>query len=221
VTRALALKSLVWTASLAPMPYMFWAATHHRLGVDVYHGLTTETGVWSMRFLCATLVITPLRRLAHWNEVIRYRRLLGLFAFFYGTLHFVAYLTFDRFAGLPLAEGASWWGTAIDLATYTAADVIQRPFLAIGFVSFVIMVPLAITSSAEMIRRLGGRRWQRMHRLVYAAAVAGLLHHWWPLGDRFALDDYSVILGAVFVYRLARRVTWPVQYPRTAPQARH
>jgi sulfoxide reductase heme-binding subunit YedZ len=218
MTRSAALTSIVWAAGLAPLPILYWAGTHHRLGVDVYHGLTTETGVWSMRFLCATLVMTPLRRLTHWNEVIRHRRLLGLFAFFYGTLHVLAYLVFDRFAGLELRAGVPWWETAIGLARDTTADVMQRPFLAIGFASFLIMVPLAISSSPEMIRRLGGRRWQRLHRFVYAAAVAGLLHHWWPPGDRLALDGYGIILLAAFAYRLWRRMAWPVQYPRAAPQ---
>jgi sulfoxide reductase heme-binding subunit YedZ len=160
--------------------------------------------VWTIWFLCGTLAITPLRRLTGWNEVIRYRRTFGLLAFVYGTLHFLAYLIFDRFAGLEFQDGASLWSTAGNLTSYTAADIIQRPFLAIGFASFLSMVPLAVSSSPEMIRRLGGRQWRHLHRLVYATAITGLLHHWWPLADRVRLDSYSAVLGVLFAYRIYR-----------------
>ena len=216
MTLATALRPLAWAAGLIPLAMILWAAEHHRLGPDTYRGLTTETGVWTIWLLCGTLVVTPLRRLTGWNEVIGYRRTLGLLAFFYGTLHFLAYLIFDRFAGLEFQGGASWWKTAADLTSYTAADIIQRPFLAIGFVSFLIMVPLAASSSPGMIRRLGGRRWRHLHRFVYAAAITGLLHHWWPLADRFRLDSYSAVLSILFAFRIyrarthARPMAWSV-----------
>jgi sulfoxide reductase heme-binding subunit YedZ len=223
VTRGAALTPLVWIASLVPLATMLWAVTHHRLGPDPYRGLTTETGVWTIWFLCATLAITPLRRLTHWNGVIRYRRTLGLFAFLYATLHLLSYVVFDRFAALEFGDGMVSWATARDLVGDTVSDVLVRPFLLIGMISFVIMVPLAVSSSAGMIRRFGGRRWQRLHRLVYAAAFAGVLHHWWPLADRLRFDAYGLTLGVLFAYRIYRAVAhagamaWPVQLLRAAP----
>ncbi len=117
--------------------------------------------------------MTPLRRLTGWNAVIRFRRMLGLFAFFYGSLHFLIYLVADRLASLDLPAGIVAWQTVGALATATLPDVLKRPFITVGFASWLCMLPLALTSTAGMIRRLGGRRWQSLHRLIYVAAVAG------------------------------------------------
>ena len=123
-----------------------------------------------------TLAVTPVRRLLSQPWLIKFRRMLGLFAFFYGTLHFLTYVALDRFAGLTFRDGIVAWSTAGELASAIGADIYKRPFITIGFVAFVSMVPLAATSTAGMIRRLGGRHWRRLHRLIYVSAAAGVIH---------------------------------------------
>jgi sulfoxide reductase heme-binding subunit YedZ len=164
-----------------------------------------ETGVWTLRFLCATLAITPLRRLTGWHALIRFRRMLGLFAFFYASLHFVSYLIFDRFAGLDFPNGIVSWTTVHNLAAAVADDVYQRPYITVGFAAFVAMVPLAATSTAGMIRRLGGRRWQMLHRLVYVSAVCGVIHYWWLVkADVSRPQAYALVVGVLLGFRLVR-----------------
>jgi sulfoxide reductase heme-binding subunit YedZ len=157
----------VFAASLASVAYLAWAFANHELGVDSYQGLTRETGYWALRFLCLTLAVTPVRYLTGWHFLIRWRRLLGLFAFFYGAVHFAMYVVFDRFAALDFPDGIASWTTLSDLTTSTGSDILRRPFLTIGLIAFVGMAPLAVTSTPAMIRRLGGRRWQQLHHLVY------------------------------------------------------
>jgi sulfoxide reductase heme-binding subunit YedZ len=208
------LKPLMFAASLGPVVYLTWAALNNELGSDPFRGATREAGVWTFRFLSLTLAVTPFRRLTQRHSVIKFRRMLGLFAFFYGTVHFLMYVIFDRFAGLDFRNGIVSWVTIGDLTTSVGGDIVKRPFLAIGLAGFMIMVPLAVTSTAAMIRRLGGRRWQWLHRFVYVAAIAGLLHHWWPLSDRFRLDSYGAIVGALLAYRIYRsRVRKPQHSP--------
>jgi sulfoxide reductase heme-binding subunit YedZ len=137
--------------------------------------------------------------------------MLGLFAFFYGTIHFLTYLLFDRFSWLDFPNGLVSWTAAADFTRSTGRDILARPFLAIGFAAFLVMAPLAVTSTPGMIRRLGGRRWRRLHRFVYVAAVTGLLHHWWPLADRLRLDAYGLFIGTSIAFRIywARMRTSP------------
>jgi sulfoxide reductase heme-binding subunit YedZ len=165
------------------------------LGANPIDVVTDETGTWTLRFLVLTLLVTPLRRWTGWNWLVRFRRMLGLFAFFYGSLHFLTYIWLDQFFALD------------DIA----ADIVKRPFITVGFLAFVSMVPLAVTSTAGWIRRLGGRRWNLLHRLVYVSAAAGVIHYWWlvkadvsrPL--RYALV-VAALLGARawFVYQRQR-----------------
>jgi sulfoxide reductase heme-binding subunit YedZ len=208
------LQPLMFAASLGPAVYLTWAALNNELGADPFRGATREAGVWTLRFLSLTLAVTPFRRLTQWHSVIKVRRMLGLLAFFYGTVHFLMYVIFDRFAGLDFRNGIVSWITIGDLTTSVGGDIVKRPFLAIGLAGFMIMVPLAVTSTPAMIRRLGGRRWQWLHRFVYVAAIAGLLHHWWPLSDRFRLDSYGAIVGALLAYRIYHsRVRTPQRSP--------
>ena len=123
----------------------------------------TSPGIWTLRFVLLTLAVTPLRRLTGWNVLVRFRRMLGLFAFFYGTLHFSTWLVLDQFF--------AW--------EFILADIAKRPYITVGFIGFVLMIPLALTSTAGWIRRLGGKRWNWLHRLVYVTGVAGVVHYWW------------------------------------------
>src|ERR671937_1291061 len=146
------LKPLVFLASLGPLAWLVWAALTGNLSANPLSDLTNETGVWTLRFLCITLAVTPLRRLTGWNHLIRFRRMTGLFAFFYGTLHFLTYVIADRFAGLDFPDGIVAWSTVVNLAKSVGADIYKRPFITIGFAAWLTMVPLALTSTAGMIR---------------------------------------------------------------------
>ena len=165
-------------------------------------------------FLCIALAVTPLRRLTGWNVVIRFRRMLGLFAFFYATLHFLTYVGLDRFAGLDFPNGIVSCTTVRLLAVSIAADIYKRPFITVGFTGFVLMVPLALTSTAGMIRRLGGRRWQALHRLIYLTGVAAVLHYWWLVK---ADIRKPAMYGAIVVALLGFRVYWARAHAKPAP----
>jgi len=159
------------------------------LGANPLETIRDTTGIWTLRFLFVTLAITPIRRLTGWHKVIRARRMLGLFAFFYAVLHFVSYVWLDQFFAL---DGM------ID-------DLTKRPFIMAGYASFVVLIPLAVTSTKKWIWRLGGKRWQLLHRLIYFSAAAGVVHYFW----RVKLDVqspviYGVLLGALLLARLRR-----------------
>jgi methionine sulfoxide reductase heme-binding subunit len=186
------LKPLVFAAALAPAAWLVVGLLTDRLGANPVEAMTHETGTWTLRFLVLTLAVTPVRRLTGWNGLVRYRRMLGLFAFFYATLHALIYVWLDQF--FDVAE--------------IARDIVKRPFITAGVAAFVLMVPLAVTSTAGWIRRLGGRQWQRLHRLVYVAAIAGVLHYWWLVRlDTLRPLVYAAIIGALLAVRLwvARR----------------
>ena len=198
-------KPAVFLASLAPSVWLAWAALTGRLSANPLADITNETGVWTLRFLCLTLAITPLRHLTGWNDAIRFRRMLGLFAFYYGSLHLSTYLVADRLAGLDLQGGIIAWNTARDLANAVGSDVLKRPFITIGFTAWITMVPLAITSTAGMIRRLGGRRWRALHRLTYVASAAGVLHYWWLVkADVSRPEMYALTVGCLLAFRAWR-----------------
>ncbi len=173
------LKPAVFLAGLGPAAWLVYAALTGNLSVNPLEDITHQTGLWAIRFISLTLAVTPLRRLSGWNDVIRFRRMLGLFAFFYGTMHFLIYVIADRFAALDFPDGIVAWSTARNLAASVGEDIYKRPFITIGFAAFVCMVPLALTSTAGMIRRLGGQRWRRLHRLIYVTGVAAVVHYWW------------------------------------------
>ena len=181
------ISALVFAASLGPLAYLSLGAWHGSLGANPIETITRSTGVWTLRFLLITLAVTPLRRLTGWNEAVRLRRMLGLFAFCYGSLHLATYVWLDQF---------------FDWAAI-AKDVVKRPFITAGFSAYVLLVPLAITSSAGMIRRLGGRNWRRLHRLAYVAAALGVVHYWWLVKlDTRPPRNYAVLLAVLLLVRL-------------------
>ena len=196
-------KPLVFVASLGPLAWLVWAALTGNLSPNPLSDLTNETGVWTLRFVCITLAITPLRRLTGWNAVIRFRRMTGLFAFFYGTLHFLTYVIADRFAGLDFPDGIVALSTLRNLAKSVGEDIYKRPFITVGFTAWSSMVPLALTSTTGWIRRLGGRRWNLLHRLVYLTGAAGVLHYWWLVkSDVRRPLAYGVVVGLLLAFRV-------------------
>jgi len=184
-------KALLFAACLAPAGLLVWKGYTGGLGGNPIEYVTRETGVWTLRFLLLTLAVTPARRLLGRPELIRYRRMLGLFAFFYGTLHLTTYVWLDQFFA---------WAAML-------RDVGKRPFITAGFTGFLLMVPLALTSTRGWIRRLGGRRWQWLHRLVYVSAAAGVIHYWWLVkSDVRRPLAYGCILAVLLLARRAWRV---------------
>ena len=195
------LKPIVFLAALWPVAYLVWAIVTGNLSANPLSDITHETGIWALRFLCITLAVTPLRRLTGWNAAIRFRRMLGLYAFFYGTLHFLIYLVLDRLASLGFPDGIV--ATVAGLTMTIGADIYERPFITIGFTTLMLMVPLAATSTAGMTRRLGGRAWQMLHRLIYLAAIAGVVHYWWGVkADVTRPQIYALIVGVLLAVRL-------------------
>lgn len=181
------LKVGAFIAALGPAVYLAYGVAAGTLGANPIDVVTDETGTWTLRFLVLTLLVTPLRTWTGWNALIRFRRMLGLFAFFYGTLHFLTYLVLDQFF-------------AIDAI---AADILKRPFITIGFAAFLLMVPLAVTSTAGWIRRLGGRRWRLLHRLVYLSAMGGVVHYWWLVkSDISRPARYAVVVAVLLLARI-------------------
>jgi sulfoxide reductase heme-binding subunit YedZ len=157
------LKRGLFLILLIPLFKLIGDGVLDRLGANPIEKITHITGYWTLTLLLATLAVTPLRRLSGWPWPGRFRRMLGLFAFFYGCLHFLAYLVLDQFF--------DWSGIAKDIA--------KRPYITVGFTAFLLLIPLALTSTDAMIRRLGGKRWRVLHRLVYPIAVLGVAHFWW------------------------------------------
>jgi sulfoxide reductase heme-binding subunit YedZ len=198
-------KPLVFVAALGPVAWLTWAGLTGHLSVNPLSDLTNETGVWALRFLCISIAITPLRRLTGWNWVIRFRRMIGLYAFFYGTLHFLVYTIADRFAGLDFPDGIVSWTTVRNLAASVGEDIYKRPFITIGFTTLMLLLPLAVTSTAGWIRRLGGKRWNALHRLVYAAAITAVVHYYWLVK---ADVSRPIIYAAIVALLLGFRVYW-------------
>jgi methionine sulfoxide reductase heme-binding subunit len=183
-------KPLVFILALAPLTWLIFAVVSGRTSPNPAEDILLTTGIWALRFLLLTLAITPMRRLTGWNILVQYRRMLGLFAFFYACVHLLSYLAFDRL--FQLGE--------------IAADIAKRPFITAGMAAFVLMVPLAVTSTRGWIRRLG-RRWQLLHRLVYASALAACLHFIWKV--KVAIGEpvyYAGILAVLLLFRLLWRV---------------
>jgi len=197
------LKPLVFAAGLVPAVWLVWAGLTNSLSANPLSDITNETGLWTIRFLCLTLAVTPLRRLTGWNGAIKFRRMLGLFAFFYGCLHFLIYTIADRFAGLDFPDGMVAWSTVVNLLASIWDDIYKRPYITVGFTAFVLMIPLAITSTAGMIRRLGGKRWNSLHKLIYVSALGGALHYLWLVkADIRSPLMYWAIIGALLGLRL-------------------
>jgi sulfoxide reductase heme-binding subunit YedZ len=200
---ASALKALIFCAALVPLARLAAGAALYPdwLGANPAEFITRSTGDWTLRFLLLTLAVTPLRKLTGWHTLARFRRMLGLYAFFYGMVHLSSYLTFDH---------------AFDLAEI-AKDIIKRPFITVGFTTLVLMLPLAVTSTNAIVRRLGAKPWTALHRLVYLIAPLGVLHFWWMVKkDVTEPALYAAVLAVLLGYRLAarfaerRRVQHPV-----------
>jgi len=181
------IKVVVFCLGLAPLAWLGWLAGHGHLGANPIERITHFTGDWTLRLIVATLAITPLRKLAGIPALIRYRRMIGLFAFFYGSLHFLTYIWLDKFFDLH----------------DVAKDIAKRPFITVGFAAFVLLIPLAVTSTAGWIRRLGGKRWQRLHRLIYATAVLAVVHYYWLVKSDVRLPlFYGALVALLLSYRL-------------------
>ena len=192
-TTAIVLKSVLFIASLAPLLLLAWKGFEGSLSANPISDITNETGLWTLRFVVLTLAISPLRKITGWHSIIKFRRMIGLFAFFYGTLHFTTYIWLDQFFD---------WQAILH-------DIPKRPFITVGFASFALMIPLAITSTQKMIRRLGGKKWDLLHRLVYITAVGGVIHYLWLVKVvTYRQIAYAVGVGILLLFR----VVWKYRY---------
>ena len=184
-----ALKAFLFIAALLPLSYLVAGAFFFPdwLGANPAEYITRSLGDWTLRLLLLTLAVTPLRRIAGWTWLLRLRRMLGLFTFFYALLHLSSYVSFDH---------------VFDVGEILK-DIVKRPFITVGFTCFVLLIPLAATSTNAMVRRLGAKRWQALHRLVYLIAPLGVLHFWWMVKrDLTEPIIYALLLGVLLGYRL-------------------
>jgi sulfoxide reductase heme-binding subunit YedZ len=180
------LKRVIFAAALVPAAALVYGLFTDNLGANPIDYITDTTGVTALTFLVISLSVTPLRRLTGWNDLIRLRRMLGLYSFFYACLHVSTWVVLDQFFDVRAM----------------IADIIKRPWITMGMTTFTLLLPLAVTSNAAMIRRLGGRRWQRLHRLVYIAAVTAVIHFWWVVKADFREPRlWGVAVTALFGFR--------------------
>jgi len=183
-------KVVVFAACLAPVAMLVWRGLHNDLSADPIAFITHATGDWTLRFLVITLAISPLRKILHLPQLIRFRRMVGLFAFFYVCLHFTTWIWLDK----QFVWSEMW------------KDVEKRRFITVGFTGFMLLIPLAITSTAGWIRRLGGKRWQMLHRLIYVTAVLGVIHYYWLVKSNVRKPlFYGFLVAILLAWRL---VTW-------------
>jgi len=183
-------KIAIFLACLAPLGYLVWGGLHNELGANPIEKITHRTGDCTLTFLLITLSITPLRKLTRQYWLINFRRMLGLFAFFYGTLHLMTYVWLDKFFDVHAM----------------LADIAKRKFITAGMTAFALMIPLALTSTKWSIRKLGGKRWQALHRLIYFSAAAGVIHYIWLVkADLRKPLEYAAVLGVLMLYRI---VVW-------------
>lgn len=192
-------KMLVFVNSLVPLALLLWDAAHKHLGANPLEFATRTTGMLTLVFLLISLAVTPLRKLTSWQWLGRHRRMLGLFAFFYGFLHLMTYVWFDKFFNLKAA----------------GQDILNRPFIAVGMAAFFIMIPLAATSTNKMVKRLGGKRWNRLHKAAYLAAALGALHYYMLVKADTRLPlTLAAVLALLLGYRLF------IKYIEPKPPAR-
>ena len=189
-------RPLVFGLSLMPFLWLFFQAATDGLGANPQEALIRSTGDWALRFVCITLAVTPLRVMAGWSAVARWRRMLGLFAFFYASVHLLSYAVFDM--GLDAGE--------------IVQDIIKRPFILVGTLTFFLLLPLAATSLNRAVRWLGARRWQRLHRLVYLAALTMLLHFFWMRAGKSDFAEVAVY-AAVVAFLLGWRAWRTLRQP--------
>ena len=190
------IKASLFLLALLPLLRLIWLGFQDRLGANPIEFITRSTGDWTLYFLCITLAVTPLRRLSGWNWLVRLRRMLGLFVFFYVCLHFTTFIWFDHFFDLQ----AMW------------KDILKRPFITVGFSAFVLLIPLAVTSTNAMVRRLG-RRWQSLHRLIYVVAVLGILHFWWMRAGKHNFAQ-PILMGSIVALLLGFRLVYWYRFQR-------
>lgn len=182
---------VVFVNALVPLILLGYDAYYHRLGANPLEFVTRTTGTLTLVFLILSLAVTPLRKALGLPWIIKFRRMLGLYAFFYGFLHLITYIWFDKFFDM----GA------------VVADTLKRPFIAVGMFSFFLLVPLAITSTKAMVRRLGGKRWNQLHTLAYVAAIGGVVHYWMLVkADTRIPLTFGLALGVLLAYRLLNKV---------------
>lgn len=200
----------IFLGCLIPLARLGWKALHGGLGANPIEVITHSTGDWTLILILTTLAITPLRRITKQYWLIGVRRMIGLFAFFYGSLHFTTYIWLDKFFDLH----------------EMLKDVAKRPFITVGFSAFVLLIPLALTSTAGSIRRLGGKNWQRLHRLIYLTGILGVIHYIWLVkADLRKPLEYAFVLSILLLYRI---VAWVAEMrknvavptgSRTSPEA--
>ena len=196
------LKPIVFLACLLPLARLGWKAYTGNLGANPIEVITHSTGDWTLIFLVVTLSVTPLRRLTGQFWLIRFRRMFGLFAFFSVTLHFLTYIWLDKFFDMH----------------EMLADIAKRKFITVGFTGFILLIPLAITSTVGWIRRLGGRRWNRLHQLVYLTGIAGVIHYYWLVkADVRKPLQYGALLSLLLGYRL---LAWGIPKLQTRKDAK-
>ena len=190
-------KLVVFVNALVPLVLLLWDLYHKRVGPNPLEFATRTTGMLTLIFLSLTVAVTPLRKIFGINSLVKVRRMLGLFAFFYGSLHLLTYVWFDRLFNL-ISVGQ---------------DIVRRPFILVGMTAFLLMLPLAITSTNKMVKRLGGKRWGQLHRLVYLAAIAGVIHFWMLVKSDTRLPlTFGFILLFLLAYRLFAKYA-PAQQP--------
>lgn len=182
-------KVIVFALCLLPLVRLFYGALNQGLGANPIEFMQRFLGTWTFNFLLITLMVTPLRKLTGWHWLIRLRRMFGLFAFFYATMHLLNWLVLDNYFD---------WRAIV-------ADILKRPYITVGFAAFALLVPLAGTSSNAMVRRLGGRRWQSLHRSVYAVAILGVVHYWWLVKKDVT---WPLIYGVMVALLLGVRALW-------------
>ncbi|MFQ5936105.1 MAG: sulfite oxidase heme-binding subunit YedZ [Acidiferrobacterales bacterium] len=194
-------KPVVFLLSLVPLALLVWDAAIDNLGANPIETIRRYTGDWTLRLLLVTLAVTPLRRLTGWNAVLRLRRMLGLYTFFYACLHFISYVWLDQSFILELI----------------IEDLFERPYIMAGYASFLLLIPLAATSTNGMVRRLGAKRWQLLHRLVYVIGVAGIVHFFWLVKSDISRP---VIYGTVLAVLLCYRLIWTLRETVASRKAR-
>jgi methionine sulfoxide reductase heme-binding subunit len=195
------LKPLAFLLCLGPLLFLVRDAVTGGLGANPIEAVELRTGRWALRFLAFTLAVTPVRLLTGWNGLIRYRRMLGLFAFFYATVHLGAYVGLDMFFD---------WGDIVE-------DVVKHPYVTVGLATWLLLLPLAVTSTRGWVRRLGGKRWARLHKLVYVAAITGTVHYLWAVKkDTFLPLVYLVVFVTLLGWRAA---LWVARRKRAAAAA--
>jgi sulfoxide reductase heme-binding subunit YedZ len=192
------LKAVLFAVCLVPLALLAWRGFTGGLGANPIEFITHSTGWWTLALLLATLSVTPLRRLTGLNWLLRLRRMLGLFAFFHACLHFTTYIWLDQFFD-PMS---------------IAKDVVKRPFITVGFSAFVLLIPLAATSTNAMVRRLGAARWQLLHRLVYAIAILGVVHFWWLVKKDIT---EPLLFAAALALLLGLRLLWRARRAGAGP----